>query len=135
MDSDKYITANFTATTPTPTPGDEDGGGGGGLCFIATAAYGSPLHPHVEILRDFRDKYLMQNKLGRNFIDVYYKYAPSIAKIVARSKPLKVLVRIHLVPIIVLSYSMVHLGPIITGGVLLCILVLPIFFIYVSRRR
>lgn len=104
-------------------------------CFIATVAYGSPIHPYVDTLRDFRDKYLQSSKLGRELVDLYYKYSPSVANVIARSKPLKVLVRIHLTPIIVLSYSMVYLGPIVTGGVLLCILVLPIFIIYVSRRR
>ena len=106
-----------------------------GICFISTAAYGSPLHPYVETLRDFRDKYLVSNTLGRKFVDLYYQYSPFIANIIAGSKPLKVIVRIHLVPIIVLSYSMVHLGPIITGGGLLFILVLPIFFMLALRRR
>ena len=39
------------------------GGGGGGIegCFLATAAYGSYLDPHVEALRYFRDHYLVTN--------------------------------------------------------------------------
>jgi uncharacterized repeat protein (TIGR02543 family)/uncharacterized delta-60 repeat protein len=126
MQGDKSVTANFSQIPNDSGDGDEDGKAGG--CFIATAAYGSPLHPHVDVLRDFRDKYLMSNKLGCEFIDFYYKYSPFLANIIARSKPLKVTVRIHLVPIIVLSYSMGHLGPIITGGVLLFILGIPIFF-------
>ncbi|MCK4816910.1 hypothetical protein KA005_14165, partial [bacterium] len=74
MDSDKLIMANFVAL-------GEDGIGDIFRlnCFIATATYGSPLHPHVEVLRDFRDEYLMDNKIGRELADLYYKYSPSVA--------------------------------------------------------
>gem|GEM_PF-1190774 len=41
------------------------GGGGGGGCFIATAAFGSSLEPHVIILKEFRDKFLMVSGWGR----------------------------------------------------------------------
>jgi len=134
VDADKSISANFTQTPTGDGDGDGESSGGGG-CFIATAAYGSPLHPSVKVLRDFRDRYLMPNKIGRFLVNLYYKYSPSIANIIARSKPLKVVVRIHLFPIIVLIYSLVHLGPIITAGILLFILVLPIFFMSALLRK
>ena len=103
-------------------------------CFIATAAYGSPFHPHVKIIRDFRDKFLKTNSLGRKFVYFYYKYSPLLANIIAKSKPLKVIVRIHLVPFILLSYSMVHLGLITTAGILLFVLVHLILFIWLIKR-
>jgi hypothetical protein len=78
------------------------------------------------ILRDFRDKYLMSNNLGRKFVDLYYEYSPFAADLIARNKPLKVIVRIHLIPIIVLSYSMIHLGPITTGVFLFLVIMIPI---------
>ena len=132
MDSDKSITAHFSAIPNGD--GDEDGAGGG-TCFIATATYGSPSHPHVDILRDFRDKYLMSNKFGRAFVDLYYEYSPHLSNIITKHKLLRVIVQINLTPFVVLSYSMVHLGPIITSGVLLCILVLPIFFMSNPRKK
>lgn len=45
--------------------GDTGGGGGGGGCFIAIAANGSRMEPHVEILHDFRDHFLLHNSMGR----------------------------------------------------------------------
>jgi len=61
-------------------------------CFIATAVYGDPLHPDVEFLRYFRDKKLLGSKLGRVFVALYYRYAPSLAnKLSPHHKVCKVL--------------------------------------------
>ena len=131
MDSDKSITASFTAIST----GDGDGGGGG--CFIATAAYGSPLHPHLDILRDFRDKYLMPNGFGRKIVELYYRYSPSIASFIAGHKLLKAAVRVNLLPVIAFSSLMVHFGPAATAIVLVFMLVFSILFIrfYPGRAR
>jgi uncharacterized delta-60 repeat protein len=128
MDADKSITANFT---PTSDNGDGDGGG----CFIATAAYGSPLHPNLDILRDFREKYLMPSQFGRKLVELYYRYSPIIANFIAKHKVLKVAVRVNLLPVIAFSYSMVHSGPMASAVMLALILALPIFFIWFYPRR
>ena len=48
-------------------------------CFIATVVYGSIEAPQVEILRKFRDIYLTKSLIGRGFIELYYRYSPSLA--------------------------------------------------------
>jgi TPR repeat protein len=55
-------------------------------CFIATAACGSPAHPDVEILRDYRDRVLVPHALGCAFIQVYQCVSPPIAAAI-RSRP------------------------------------------------
>ena len=106
-----------------------------GPCFIATAAYDSPLHPHVNILRDFRDAYLMPSKLGRSLVNLYYKYSPFVGNIIAKRKVLKFAVRISLLPIIAFSYSMVHFGPMNTTVLIGVIFILPVFLNLFLRRK
>ncbi len=124
MDSGRSITANFKRI-----PFWER------LCFIATAAYDSPAHPHVKILRDFRDIYLLPSGLGRTLVNLYYKYSPSAAELIAKNKALRVMVRINILPFVALSYSMLHFGPVITAVVFLLIFLIPIFLIRFQRRK
>ncbi len=76
------------------------GGGGGGGCFIATAAYGSYLDPHVKVLRDFRDKYLLTNGPGRLFVSTYYRHSPPIADFIRQSEVLRAITRMLLTPVV-----------------------------------
>jgi uncharacterized repeat protein (TIGR01451 family) len=69
-------------------------------CFIATAAYGSSLEPHVVALRQFRDQYLKRTAIGRAFIRLYYRYSPAIAATIARHESLRVLARMLLAPLV-----------------------------------
>lgn len=77
-------------------------------CFIATAAFGSKFYWPVALLRDFRDHYLLTNSLGTAFVKFYYQNSPPIAVIIATSQPLKILVRVLLVPIIAGVYLIYH---------------------------
>jgi hypothetical protein len=43
-------------------------------CFIATAAFGSPSEPEVQMLRGFRDNVLRKTRAGRLFFDTYWKH-------------------------------------------------------------
>jgi hypothetical protein len=73
--------------------------GGSGGCFIATAAYGSYLDPHVKTLRGFRDELLIPSSLGRRLVNLYYRYSPLMASCVGRSRPLRFLTRQALLPL------------------------------------
>ena len=77
-----------------------DGGGGGGGCFIATAAFGSYLDPHVFVLRLFRDNVLMKHFLGQAFVRGYYRHSPPVADFIAKHESLRFATRVALTPLI-----------------------------------
>ncbi|MBX2988511.1 MAG: hypothetical protein KF802_11505 [Bdellovibrionaceae bacterium] len=82
--------------TPTPVVGLLDDK----KCFIATAAWGSPMDPHVSTLRSFRDRYLKSHELGRRFVEKYYEWSPPIAKFIAGHESLRAGVRWALWPVV-----------------------------------
>ena len=69
-------------------------------CFIATAAYGTFLDPHVLTLRKFRDHYLLTNAPGQWLVENYYHYSPPIANVIRENEGLRMIVRIILTPVI-----------------------------------
>lgn len=80
--------------------GGGGGGDGGGGCFIATAAYGSYIDPHVQALRDFRDRHLLTNVAGQALVDLYERYSPPVASLIARHEGLKWATRVGLTPVV-----------------------------------
>ena len=91
----------ITGDDPDPAISSIDSEEGG--CFIATAAYGSYLNPHVQILRDFRDEFLIPSPLGRKLVHRYYQYAPCIADSMGNYGSLRFLARQGLLPVIGMS--------------------------------
>jgi len=69
-------------------------------CFIATAAYGSPLVPEVSVLQEYRDAVLVPSPLGRIFVRFYYRVSPPLAKLVASSPMAASTVRTLLAPVV-----------------------------------
>jgi lysophospholipase L1-like esterase len=125
-DSGNNILANeFNKVLPCGSSG-----GGGGGCFIATAAYGSVLEPQVELLRRFRDSYLLTNGAGRKFVDYYYTYSPALAARISQSELLKFMVRAALLPLLGIAYLLVN-G---LWYVLIAFLLIPLWLWFPSTR-
>ena len=112
-------TAPAVAAEPTPAPAGGGGGGGGG-CFIATAAFGSPMEKHVKVLREFRDRFLLTNPVGRCFVDMYYAYSPPVAEFMAKHEGMRAFLRVSLLPLVGISWISLHFGP----GVALVLMIL-----------
>jgi hypothetical protein len=90
-----------TVYPPTaPLTPVNNGGSSSKSCFIATAAYGSYLHPQVQLLRNFRDEHLLTNAPGRAFVACYYRVSPPLADFIARYPLLRGVTRLILTPII-----------------------------------
>jgi hypothetical protein len=104
-------TPSTDGATASPSGSENSASGGGGGCFIATAAYGSYVDPHVMVLRAFRDTFLLTNRLGRTFVRCYYATSPPIARVIAYNYLLKVIVRTLLLLPIGFSYLCLAAGP------------------------
>ena len=105
-------------------------------CFIATAAYGTPMAKEIEILREFRDKYLMTNPVGKGLVEFYYRVSPPIAKFITKHPSLKPIVRVGLLPVVAMSTVAVKTTPAEKMGVVsLLVLVSVALAIFVIKRR
>jgi len=122
MDSSYSIIANFS--------------GAGSRCFIATAAYGTPMAEEIEILREFRDEYLLTSPVGKALVGLYYRVSPPIAEFITEHPSLKPIVRAGLLPAVAMSTVAVNTTPaekIVIAS--LVVLVSVAVAIWATRRR
>jgi hypothetical protein len=79
-------------------------------CFIATAAYGSPMASSVGILRSFRDTFLLAWPWGRTLVREYYRAAPPLAHAIEPHPLIRKAVRAVLWPAIAFSAVSLRAG-------------------------
>lgn len=70
---------------PPPTPAR--------VCFVATAAYGTPFAKEIDVLRVFRDRFMLRNWFGKLLVKSYYALGRYPAKIIRCSETLRFAVR------------------------------------------
>ncbi|MGB5925284.1 MAG: CFI-box-CTERM domain-containing protein [Dehalococcoidia bacterium] len=88
----------------------------GGGCFIATAAYGTPMAEEIQILREFRDEYLLTNSMGQGLVGVYYTISPPIADFISEHPSLKLIVRAGLMPVVSMCSIVFDIVPQFAGN-------------------
>jgi hypothetical protein len=69
-------------------------------CFVATAAFGSPLAAQVQALRAWRDRHLLSNPAGQLFAALYAAFAPPLAAAIDTDESLRALARAGLAPVL-----------------------------------
>lgn len=88
----------------------------GSGCFIATAAWGSALDPHVGSLRRFRDRFLLTHAPGRTFVALYYRFSPPLADYIAARPAARRAARAMLWPLVFVVEHPVSLLWLAAGG-------------------
>jgi uncharacterized repeat protein (TIGR02543 family) len=122
MNGDYAITATFLCE--------------GRLCFIATAAYGTSTATEIEILREFRDEYLLTNPVGQALVDFYYQVSPPLAEFITAHPTLRPVVRAGLLPavaVITIAINTTTAEKIGVVGLLVLVSLAPV--VWAKRRR
>jgi hypothetical protein len=117
---------------PPPPPQPPPSGGG---CFIATAAYGTPMAEEIQILREFRDEYLLTNPVGRAMVSLYYRVSPPIAEFITEHPSLKPIVRAGLLPAVVMSTIAVNTTSAEKAAIIGLLALLSVALVVWSTRR
>jgi hypothetical protein len=118
-------TVHITVNNPP-----KNGSGSSGSCTFETVAFGSKMEPYLEILRNFRDRILLANTIGREIVDLYYKYSPPIADYLRGHALPRAVVKHALIPVTGVAWMMMHfrLVVMIMGALLM------IYWIFFTHR-
>ncbi len=101
----------------------------GGFCFIATAVYGSPVHPIVYVFKAFRDTYLKNSETGQKIISLYYRLSPPAADFIRERPVLRFFSAMLLTPLAIVLY--LTLKP----SLLLALVLVSVLTAVIIRRK
>ena len=88
----------------------------------------------VKILREFRNRFLLNNSIGNAFVNLYYKYSPPIANSIANHDSLRAMVRLGLLPFIGVSWLALKMGLVSTMALILFLVFVLIGFVRVRKK-
>lgn len=122
-----------TGYTPFAKPAEVFGVFENSRCFIATAAYGSPLAPKLDQLRNFRDQILLKYSWGKKFVSFYYEHSPKYAAMLMDSPILQKTVQVLLWPAWVFSALSLRFS--IEAVSLVSLLLFSLILVRIKRRK
>ena len=100
---------------------------------MATAAYGDYGHPHVRVLRGFRDQVLKPTAAGKAFVQGYYQHAPGPAAWLARHDAARAVARAALWPVTLAAGAVIFTSS--ADKVLLLLAACMLLYLYLAARR
>ncbi len=77
-------------------------------CFVATAAWGTPLASEIDALRRFRDRHLLDSGAGRSLVALYNVVGPALADVIRKDDALRARTRRLLAPAVNLARALEH---------------------------
>jgi hypothetical protein len=92
------------------------------------------MEPNVKVLREFRDSFLLNNSIGKAFVQLYYTYSPPIADFIAKHANLREITRLSLLPIVGMSWVALKLGLFFTL-VMTFLLIFGIMYFSLFRKK
>ena len=93
---------------------------GGGDCFIATAAYGTPMADELNVFRQVRDRFLLRSAPGTALVNAYYAVSPPVAGIIDEHPSLRTATRYALTPVYHYSRAFLAAPWLVVGASILC---------------
>jgi alkaline phosphatase len=111
MENTDLFAVVTAGTGPVPTASEPQGSGsGGGGCAITSVVRGSWIEKHLELLRRFRDRFLLTNATGSALADLYYTLSPPVAELMSRHDRLRAAVRWSVLPVVGFSWLASRMG-------------------------
>jgi hypothetical protein len=89
------------------------------------------------VLKKFRDNVLLSSSIGRKFVEFYYEVSPPMADFIANHDTLRAIVRWSLLPLVLMSWAALRIGPVATLALmtLLTALIGIVGAMLVKRRK